>query len=697
MPKTPSKLVSRPATKNQVPDSAIAASFLMGTAGMPAGLDPANAGKAKPGGAYGTPATAVIGSQDVAVKATAGDPGTGSDVEELVRRSNFWRDNYNPLRGLTIARLLALFEQAERGAFSEIQLTLRKAEKRFPILKGFVEKLLSSIEELDGKVRVKEQLPEGATPAMAEAQRKFLQARYDLLQNFKSSVAQIALADVRGYAVLQKHRFQGGTNDGAVRELYWLEPWCWARDGFYGDFYYNENSQFGVGLGSCSATLGEDNRIGSRAMPREEFVVREAESPLYEIALIAFVGWLMGRKDYAAFTEIFGLPNCIVIMPANVPPGKELEYKITAEKAAKGISGAMPNGTDVKFPTSQVRGSAPFEDFCGAQEKDLVLAGTGGVLTMISQPTGIGKGASEEHDAAWQKIAIQKARRVNEALQRDFDLPELAAEFPGQPVCVYFSLDVKDTEDVSTFLDNVVKGVGLGYKPDLAEVSERSGIKFEEAPEPEPGPGETDPDDPLFGDAAKADLNQDKRDISGAVRNRRSTALRAALAADLAEIGVSPAQFIKVLNGGQSGHPFYGNQYTAAISQINDVLSGKKDEAAYASVSPDVAAKIKAATGKDVSGYQHFVDHDALVHIDRQHGVGREDQKGQSPVTKDDIQKIPEIVAQPDSISAGGKSKRGLPTIVYAKRFNGTTYYVEEQWLGQKLLAAKTMYKEAAR
>src|SRR6201999_1177488 len=117
---------------------------------------------------------------------------------------------------------------------------------------------------------------------------------------------------------LQKHRYQDGVNDGAVEELYWIEPWCWARDGFYGDFYYNENSQFGVGLGSCQATLGEANRIGSDELPREDFVIREAESPLYEIALIAFASWLMGRKNYAAFMEMFGLPNAVVIMPPNI-------------------------------------------------------------------------------------------------------------------------------------------------------------------------------------------------------------------------------------------------------------------------------------------------------------------------------------------------------------------------------------------
>jgi hypothetical protein len=434
-----------------VTEAMAAASFLAGDAGRPAGLNST------------TPA------------------GEGLTTEELVRRSNYWRDNYNPLRGLTIARLMALFEQAERGAFAEIQLTLRKAEKRFPVLKGFVEKLLSSVEELDGKVRVKAQLPAGATPAMAEAQRKFLQGRYDLLKNFKTAIGQIAMADVRGYAVLQKHRYAEGANAGAVAELYWLEPWCWVRDGFYGDFYYNENSQFGVGLGSCQAILGEDNRIGGGAMPRSDFVIREAESPLYEIALIAFVNWLMGRRDFATFVEIFGLPNAVAIMPPNLPRGKELEYQAAAERVARGASGALPNGADVKFPTAQARGDWPFEKFCEAQEKDVVLAGTSGHLTMLSLPTGIGKGASEEHDDAWQKIAVAKALRINETLQRDFDAPELAAEFPGEPACVYFALEAKAVEDVGALLDNVVKAEGVGLQTDAKEIAERAGMRLTRA------------------------------------------------------------------------------------------------------------------------------------------------------------------------------------------------------------------------
>jgi len=417
------------------------------------------------------------------LKLTSG--GHGKTSGELIRQSNLWRDNYNPLRALTIARLMSIMEAAERGAYAELQLTLRKAEKRFPVLKGFIEKLLSSIEDLEWDVKVVAQLPAGATPELAEAQRKFLRSRYGLLKNLSDTIGQLALADIRGYAILQKHRYQDGVNDGAVEELYWLEPWCWCRDGFYGDFYYNEASSLGLGLGTCAPVLGEQNRLGSEFLPRENFVVREVESPLYEIALIAMVNWLMSRRDYAAFIEIFGLPKSVVTMPPNITPGREADYLVAATRVSEGVSGALPHGSEVNFPHAVTQSEPPFDRFCDAQEKDVVLAGTGGTLTMIALPTGLGKGASEEHDTAWRKIANTKARRVNEALQRDFDAPELAAEFPGAPVCVYFELSVKATDDIDTVADTVVKLEGVGLRTDAAEISERTGYKLTRVAVPE--------------------------------------------------------------------------------------------------------------------------------------------------------------------------------------------------------------------
>ena len=140
-----------------------------------------------------------------------------------------------------------------------------------------------------------------------------------------------------------------------------------------------------------------------------------------------------------------------------------------------------------------------------------------------------------------------------------------------------------------------------------------------------------------------------------------------------------------------------GGQFASARDKVAAVRDGKLDESAYAKVSPETALKIRAATGLDVSGHSHFIDHESVVHIHRQHGVGKEHQQGHLPVTKGDIEKIPDIVAKPDSVIIGTKSRRGLPSHVYSQRqSDGTIHYVEEHWRGDKLLAAKTMWKTSA-
>ncbi len=447
--------------------------------------------------------------------------GTGKTDAQMVRKSNLWRDNYNPLRGLVMSRLITIFEAAERGAFAELQLTLRKAEKRYPVLKGFVERLLASVEELGWDVKVLKTLPPGATPEMAEKQRAFLKQRYDLIGNLNEAIGQIALAEVRGYAVLQKHRFAGGENDGAVSELYWLEPWVWSRDGYYGDFYYNEISRFGVGLGACVGTFGEKNRIGSDQLPREDFIIREVESPLYEIALIAFVNWLMGRKDWAAFVEIFGLAKGVVIMPPNIAIGKEPDYQSAAEKVSDGVSGALPAGSDIKFPTAGVRGESPFEKYCEAQNQDVVMAATSGLLSMLTASGGgLNRGPNQEHQDIWVKIARMKGKRVNEILNKDFDVPELAAEFPGQPVCAYFNIPTEDNEDIGELADTVVKFEGVNLQTDVKEISDRAGMKLTRVK------AATDPalsGSPGASPAAKADDKLDKGALNAAVKNRRAS------------------------------------------------------------------------------------------------------------------------------------------------------------------------------
>ncbi len=121
--------------------------------------------------------------------------------------------------------------------------------------------------------------------------------------------------------------------------------------------------------------------------------------------------------------------------------------------------------------------------------------------------------------------------------------------------------------------------------------------------------------------------------------------------------------------------------------------SNQKVEIKYATVGPEEAARLKEVTGFDLSGCNHSVDNFAIRHINNQHGVpASEESRGQLAITRDDIAKIPEIVANPDKVTAL-KTRQNRDGVGYTKRFDGDIFYVEEIRTGKKLLSAVSMRK----
>ena len=445
---------------------------------------------AKPGT---IPKPAKLNPASTAPAATGSSPGKAVSEAQLVRTSNRWRDAYNPLRSLVIARAIILLEWAERGSFAELMVTMRKVERRYPILKALKANRLAAITRLDYDVLIPDELP-AELETMAKAQQEYLKGRYALITNLKEALRFLALAEFRGFSILQKHRYMGGENDGAVQELHWLPQWNFSRDGWFGDFYWNEKSQFGA----MPETLGEQNRIGLVGEPnqgdpnfaqqrgdsvpgldRNDFVIRECDSPIYEIALIAFINWSMGRKDYAAFVEIFGLNKAVVTMPPNIPLDKVTEYQSSAEKVSEGVAGALPHGATVTFPTSVIRNNGPFKEYCDCQDEDVVMAGTGGKLTMLAE-SGTGTLGGHAHQQTFDRLAEAEGDEISEIMQRDFDRLELAAapQFAGQPVLAYFKLQTKPDGDITAVTENIVRLESAGLQADVAEISEKTGLQL---------------------------------------------------------------------------------------------------------------------------------------------------------------------------------------------------------------------------
>lgn len=400
-----------------------------------------------------------------ALSKSGGAPSGGLSVANQVRRANRWRENYNPLRGLVLSRVVSLLEEGERGQYADLQWLYRFVEKRDPVLRALIKRRRAALQKLDWEIKVVSELPPGADEKMAEAQQQTLRNAYDFIDNLREAIAFLALAEFRGYAHVQKHYA-----DGAVRHLECLPQWNWVRDGLDGAWFYNPEAQ---NLTASALAANEDAAIDAR-----DFLYREEDMPINEIAVIAFVRKNLSQKDWDAFVEIFGIPGCVVIGPPNVPKDKEGDYQTAAESVAEGASGYLPNGSDAKFSDSP-RGVNPFKEHLDQQNSDLVLAGTGGKLTMLNEATGLGSGNAAAHDDAFDDLAIEEAGVISEIFQKMFDADVLAKHHAGEPALAYFELCAKDEEDLDKLSDRVSKLSAAGYDLDDDELSEKFGLKIE--------------------------------------------------------------------------------------------------------------------------------------------------------------------------------------------------------------------------
>ena len=381
-------------------------------------------------------------------------------IQKRMKAINKWREQYNPLRGLTISRAVSLLEAAQRGEFADVQWACYFVEQTDPDLLALIERRTGALLEMEYDIRVAESTEtRKIDDKLAADQAAALRAAYDKLDNLYEAIEHLDMALFRGFAHVQK--WPGP--DGAITHLEPLDQWNFVRDGMYGNWFFNP----------------EARSVGASGMKPEDlidpagYLIRVCRRPVNRIGLLKFIRQNLSQKDWDAFIEIFGVPGGVVIGPANVPEEKEAAYKDAAEAVAEGASGYLPNGADIKWPDA-VRGVSPFQQHLEFLQKQLILAGTGGLLTMLAE-AGSGTLAGGAHSVTFQTIARADARKVSEIFQTQFDKPLLAALFPDEPVLAYFEIAAREEQDVGDIVEHALKLSQAGYQMDAAELSTKTG------------------------------------------------------------------------------------------------------------------------------------------------------------------------------------------------------------------------------
>ena len=127
---------------------------------------------------------------------------------------------------------------------------------------------------------------------------------------------------------------------------------------------------------------------------------------------------------------------------------------------------------------------------------------------------------------------------------------------------------------------------------------------------------------------------------------------------------------------------------------------GEKIEKLYLGKVTDAARqRISDLLGYDVTSENYIITSDGVKHVFDQHGdAGKEAARGNIPLTDDIIEKLPEVLANPDSIDLGHQESRGDRSgIVFQKAFpNGTVVYIQFDNSGRGTIEGKTIYAKKA-
>ncbi|NQT92404.1 MAG: DUF935 family protein [Lentisphaerae bacterium] len=382
-------------------------------------------------------------------------------LQLLVSGANRWRDQYNPLRGLTIARAISLLEAGQHGEFADLQWTYEFIEQTDPDLLTLVERRTAALTEMDWDIKIVNEEHDSYDKTLAEDQAGELREAYERLDNLYGAMAHFELAAFRGFSIAQMHRGDGEE----IAHIETLNHWNFARDGRDGDWYWNPTAK-AVPARSLSA---EDK------LEPGEVMIYETRRPIDRIGLIKFVRSNLSEKDWDGYVEIYGIPSWIIIGPDNVPDGKETEYRDAAEDVAAGGSGYLPYGSTADAADTP-RGSQPFEVRLEWLTKKLVLAGTGGLLTVLAE-SGSGTLAGGAHMEAFRMIARMDAGKMSEFFQATIDTDVYRRKFPDKPRLAYFDIAAEEEQDVGEVVEQIA-ALSQFYIIEPSQVQEKTGYNI---------------------------------------------------------------------------------------------------------------------------------------------------------------------------------------------------------------------------
>jgi phage gp29-like protein len=389
------------------------------------------------------------------------------EMLQTVSKVNSWRDLTNPLRSLTMPTAVSWLENAQHGVFADLMWAYESAiEPSDADLCCIIDRTDSAIRDCEWQVEKISDETKAFDAVLAQEQEEFLREVYEGIPNLYDAFGFLAMSKFRGFSIINP--WFSPADPLSVEQLHCIPHWNIVRDGYSGRWKYNPDAR----------TADFKSLPESHLIAPEEMIRLETRRPVNRIALVKFVRAMTAEKDWDAYVEIYGIPGVFIVAPDNIGEDKIAAFQEAAEAAANQASGALPSGSQV-ITTQEARSNQPFQPRLEWLQKQLVLAGTGGLLTVLAE-SGSGTLAGSVHEQAFRQIGRGLARRVSEAFQRQLDKPLLTRAFPGKPVQAYFELKARQEKNVGDFVNQVVALSQQGYSVSPEQVAQETGFDIVE-------------------------------------------------------------------------------------------------------------------------------------------------------------------------------------------------------------------------
>jgi hypothetical protein len=366
---------------------------------------------------------------------------TGSGM--AVTSNDPFRALYNPTRNLTPERVAALLDDFDQGRTTELVWLCRYAELLDPDVFCVATRVERGIQSLTWDIAPME----GASPAAAEAHAAVLKKLYSGLPNLETVLKHLAQAYMRGYAHVQIVRTPSIV-------LSPVDQWFMVRDGLKGPWALNP----------AGRRIAYTDGIPVQPM---EYLIFEVPRALLRLAVLKYLKASYNARWWDRFNEICSRQGTVVIAPESM--SDEAAFSNAASAIARGESGWLPYGSQL-VQSNTGRAFTPYPERIRELREEFILAATGGLLTSLTAPTGLGSGVAEVQDTVWRSIIAGLAVDMMQEFHLKLDVPALAQAFPGQPPAAYFRLRTPETKNrtaVAALLKSV-KDAGFKVSPETA-------------------------------------------------------------------------------------------------------------------------------------------------------------------------------------------------------------------------------------